>query len=82
MRRDEEYMGKRMMRMDVRRRKGRPKQRCMGNVNVDLRGKKKVVFIRRSIQSVGPLKALHTGGRDCRGRRHKTRLCGDNWSET
>ena len=41
MRRDEEYVGKRVMRMDVegRRRKGRPKQRWMDSVNVDLREK-------------------------------------------
>ena len=41
MRRDEEYVGKRVIRMDVegRRRKGGPKQRWMDSVNVDLREK-------------------------------------------
>ena len=39
MRKDEEYMGETVMRMDVeeRRRKGRPKQRWMDSVNVDSR---------------------------------------------
>ena len=39
MRRDEEYVGKRVARMDVegRRRKGRRKRRWMDSVNVDLR---------------------------------------------
>ena len=39
MRRDEEYVGKRVMRMDVegRRRKGTPKRMRMDSVNVDLR---------------------------------------------
>ena len=42
MRRDEEYVGERVMRMDVqrRRRKGRLKQRLMNSVNVDVRGKR------------------------------------------
>ena len=41
MRRDEEYVGKRVMRMDVERwrRKGRLKMRWMGSVDVDLREK-------------------------------------------
>ena len=39
MRRDEEYVAKRLMRMDMegRRRKGRLKRRWMDSVNVDLR---------------------------------------------
>ena len=38
MRRDEEYVGKRVARMDVEgRRKGRRKRRWMDSVNVDLR---------------------------------------------
>ena len=41
MRRDEEYVRKKVMRMDLegRRRKGRPKQRWMDSVNVHLRDK-------------------------------------------
>ena len=41
MRRDEEYVGKRVMVMDVegRRRNGRPKSRWMDRVNVNLREK-------------------------------------------
>ena len=41
MRRDEEYVGKRVARMDVegRRRRGRQKIRWMDSVNVDLREK-------------------------------------------
>ena len=41
MRRDEEYVGKRVMVMDLagRRRKGRPKPRWMDRVNVNLREK-------------------------------------------
>ena len=41
LRRNEEYVGKRVMRMDVegRRRKGRPKRRWKDSVNVDLREK-------------------------------------------
>ena len=40
MRRDKEYVGKIVMRMDVEaRRKGKPKRRWMDSVNVDFREK-------------------------------------------
>ena len=47
MRKDEDYVGKRMLSMDAagKRRKGRPNRRWVDNVNVDLREERKKLYL-------------------------------------